>query len=101
MNQSDYAIKRDRAAEALRGLMVLPKGRSIRRFTHGCHAPGESYFVGYTWSRTYSNPMTGNVYDVTLGVGTDFDSALADAIQRETKKRGRRDAKHASPSRPI
>jgi hypothetical protein len=77
VKQSDHSAKCGRIAEALRSLMVLPKGRSIRRFTHGPYVRGESYFVGYTWTRTYANYMTGNVYDVTL---QEVGDGVADGV---------------------
>lgn len=93
MNQSDYRDKRDRIVEAMKGVIVIPKGRSGIRYWHGkdmsANADKSRYIIGYTYQRTYSNPMTGNVYDVTLGVGTDFESALANAVKRETAKRAR------------
>lgn len=93
MNQSDYRDKRDRIIEAMKAVIVIPKGRSGIRYSHGSHIDRKTgkrrYYIIYSYRRTYSNPMTGNVYDVTLGVGTDFESALANAVKRETTKRAR------------
>ena len=93
MEKNDHAKKTDQIIDAMRHLIVRPKGRSIRRYTHGwANRERTEYYVGYTWSRLHADHMTGNVYDVTLGKGSDFESALANAIKKETAKRARHEA---------
>lgn len=85
---SQYGIDRQKIANALRGIMVLPKNRSLRRYTHGWTSPARTeYFIGYTWMRPRAHHMTGCVYDVTIARGKDFDDALAKAVARMQKKR--------------
>lgn len=90
MQKSDQAIKTDQISEALSGVVVIPKGRSLRRYTHGWNnIERTEYFIGYNWMRPYSNHMTGMVYDATIARGRDFDDALAKAKAAMLKKRQR------------
>lgn len=83
---NDYSQRRDQIAAALRGLLKLPAGRSIRRFTHGwtTYQGKRGYYVGYTWMRTHANHMTGMVYETTIARGATFEDALAAAVRKLT-----------------
>lgn len=88
MKQTDHALKVEQIRDALRGITVIPKNRSLRRYTHGwSNRERTEYYIGYTWSRPLSNHMTGMVYDVTIARGRDFDDALAKAKAIMLKKR--------------
>lgn len=82
-----YTIRSEKIAEALRGLLTMRPGRSFRRYAHGQYmrVGKRRYFIGYTWTRTHANPMTGVVHDVILADGDDFDSALAAAVAKLKK----------------
>ena len=88
MQKTDHAIKVEQIKDALRGIITIPKNRSLRRYTHGWSNPERTeYYIGYMWSRPLSNHMTGMVYDVTIARGRDFDSALEKARDVMLKKR--------------
>ncbi|KGT55141.1 hypothetical protein NY96_13425 [Xanthomonas citri pv. fuscans] len=94
MKKNDYSLKRDQIIEAMRGVAVVPKGRRLVRYTHGWEGPATNrglYYIGYQWSRTHANHMTGMVYDVVIARGTDFGDALDKAIAAMKRKRAKVD----------
>ena len=91
--QHEYRDRNEELETAMTGLVVVPAGRSIRHYRHRRANGGSEYVVGYVWQRKGADPYVGAAYDAILGRGKDFDSALANAIKRETAKRARLEAK--------
>lgn len=89
--QPERAEKIERIRIAMKDVIVIPKGRSLRRYTLD-HDRNGKWRIGYTWSRTYAHSITGNVYDTTLGTGPTFTEALVNAVRQQSKRRAKLEA---------